>query len=110
MDKIEGRSAPICHGPFGKCLVRQHPICDAMDIFGHVRTIRDGIEFPAIRSCVRIDGMRSHLIGADLRRLHEPVVDAQRGNAFFTPQRIGAVHDILLHGIHIIGRPRDLRL
>jgi len=81
-----------------------------MDIFGHVGTIRDGIEFSAIRSCVRIDGMRSHLIGADLRRLHELVIDTQRGNTFFTPQRIGAVCDILFHGIHIIGRRRNLRL
>ena len=64
-----------------------------MDIFGHVRTIRDGIEFFAIRPCVRIDSMRSHLIGAHLRRPHELIVDAQRGNAFFTPQRIGAVCD-----------------
>ena len=81
-----------------------------MDIFGHVGTIRDGIEFSAIRSCVRIDGMRSHLVGSYLRRLHEPVVDAQHSNAIFAPQRIGAIHNILLHGIHIIGRRRNLRL
>ena len=81
-----------------------------MDIFGHVGTIRDGIEFSAIRPCVRIDGMRSHLIGADLRRLHELVVDTQHSNAIFAPQRIGAVYNILFHGIHIIGRRRSLRL
>ena len=54
--------------------------------------------------------MRSHLIGADLRRLHELVVDTQHSNAIFAPQRIGAVHNILFHGIHIIGRRRSLQL
>ena len=54
-----------------------------MDIFGHVGTIRDGIELLTIRPCVRIGRMRGHFIGADLRRLHELVVDTQRGNAIF---------------------------
>ena len=40
--------------------------------------------------------MRSHLIGADLRRLHELVVDAQHSNAIFFTQGIGAVNDVLL--------------
>ena len=45
--------------------------------------------------------MRSHLIGANLRRLHELVVDAQHSNAIFFTQGIGAVNDVLFHGIHI---------
>ena len=61
------------------------------------------IEFSAIRSCVRIDGMRSHLIRANLRRLHELVVDAQHSNAIFFAQGIGAVNDVLFQCIHIDG-------
>ena len=47
--------------------------------------------------------MRSHLIGADLRRLHELVVDAQHSNAIFFAQGIGAVNDVLFQCIHIDG-------
>ena len=45
--------------------------------------------------------MRSHLVGSYLRRLHEPVVDAQCSNAIFAPQRIGAVDDVLFCGGNI---------
>ena len=45
---------------------------------------------------MRIDAARSHLIRANLCRLHEPVVDAQRGNAIFFAQGVGAVNDVLL--------------
>ena len=45
---------------------------------------------------MRVDAARSHLVGADLRRLHELVVDAQRGNAIFFAQGIGPIHDVLL--------------
>ena len=61
---------------------------------------------------MRVDTAGGHLVGPDLRRLHEPVVDAQRGNAIFFTQGIGAVNDVLFQCIHIDGgrcilRPRQ---
>ena len=38
-----------------------------------------------IISEVVVDAAGGHLVGSYLRRLHEPVVDAQRGNAFCAP-------------------------
>ena len=45
---------------------------------------------------MRVDAAGSHLVGSYLCRLHELVVDAQRGYPFCAPQRIGAVNDVLL--------------
>ena len=50
---------------------------------------------------MRVDAAGSHLVGSYLCRLHELVVDTQCGNTFCAPQRIGAVHDILLCGGNI---------
>ena len=67
-----------------------------MNIFSSVFAVGDGIALAPIRTGVRVDAAGGDLIGADLRRLHEPVVDAQRGNAFCAPQHVGAVNDVLL--------------
>ena len=50
--------------------------------------------------------MRGHFIGSDLRRLHEFVAGGQGRDAVFLSEPVGAVHDVLFHGVYIgiIGR------
>ena len=43
-----------------------------------------------------VNAAGSHLICPYLRRLHELVVDSQRGNTFFAAQSVGSVNDVLL--------------
>ena len=45
---------------------------------------------------MRVDTAGRHLICPYLRRLHELVVDSQRGNTFFAAQSVGSVNDVLL--------------
>ena len=72
-----------------------------MNIFSSVFAVGDGVALAPIRTGVRVDAAGGHLVGADLRRLHEPVVDAQRGNDIFFTQGIGAVNDVLLCSVNI---------
>ena len=79
---------------------------DPMDVFRHVRAVRDRIEVPTIRSGVGIDRVGGHFISPYLRRLHELIVGSQGCNAVFLTECVGAFHEVLFHGIHIgiIGR------
>lgn len=88
----------------------RRPIRDAMDILSYIGAIRDGGFFPSIRPGVGVDAAGSHFLCPYLRRLHELVVDTQRGNTISFAQSIGPIHDVLLHGVCIIGRRRDLLL
>ena len=72
-----------------------------MKVFAGILAVGDGVALAPIRTGVRVDAAGGHLIRAHLRRLHELVIDTQRGNIFCAPQRIGAVHDILLCGGNI---------
>ena len=74
---------------------------DPMDVFRHVRAVRDRIEIPTIRSGVGIDRVGGHFVGPHLRRLHELITGDQNGNAVFLTECVGTVHDVLFHGIHI---------
>ena len=55
---------------------------------------------------MRIDAAGSHFIGSYLCGLHELVAGGQGSDAVFLTERVGAVNDVLFHGIHIgiIGR------
>ena len=67
-----------------------------VNIFSSVFAVGDGIALAPIRTGVRVDAAGGHLIRANLCRLHELVVDAQRGYSIFFAQGIGAVNDVLL--------------
>ena len=83
---------------------------DVVKVFAGVFAVGDGVALAPIRTSVGVDAACGDLVCADLRRLHELVVDTQRGNTFCAPQRVGAVHDILLCVGNVISRRRDLRL
>ena len=72
-----------------------------VNIFSSVSAVGDGVALAPIRTGVRVDAAGVHLVGADLRRLHEFIIDAQRGYAIFFAQGIGAVDDVLFCGGNI---------
>ena len=59
------------------------PFSDQVQIFTDVFAVRDCRILSPVRPCVRVDTAGRHLICPYLRRLHELVVDSQRGNTFF---------------------------
>ena len=59
---------------------------------------------------MRIGTCVSHFIGSYLRRLHELIIGSQGSDAVFLTERVGAVNDVLFHGIHIGGGSCNLRL
>ena len=58
---------------------------DVVKVFAGILAVGDGVALAPIRTGVRVDAAGGHLIRANLCRLHELVVDAQRGNAFLMP-------------------------
>ena len=72
-----------------------------MDVFAYIRAVRNGGIFPSIGSGVGVNAAGSHFFCPYLRRLHEFGIDSQSRDALLSAEDIGAVNDVLFHGIHI---------
>ena len=104
--EMSRRSGPCPHDGFRQALFFQGPLLQAVNIFAHILTVGDGNIFATIRSGVGIDRVGGHFIGSHLRGLHELVAGGQGSDAVFLSERVGAVNDVLFHGVYIgiIGR------
>ena len=81
-----------------------------MNVLSHVWTVRNSIILPPVRAGMGVDGVCRHLIRPHLRRLHELVVGGQRCDTPLGAECVGAVHDVLFHGIYIGSGSCNLRL